>query len=242
MESLMDVNEIKEKVSRQAVETLVKSGMKLGLGTGSTAIHAVRHIAFLLREGTLKDILAVPTSLQSLMECEKLNIPLTTLNSKYVGGKLDLTIDGADEVDGQGRLIKGGGGALLLEKIAAYASSSYAIVVDDSKLVESLGIQFPVPVEVVPEARVPVSLALEKLGGEVVVREALRKAGPVITEHGNLLLDLRFREAVDPVALEAELNRIPGVVENGFFTGLSGKPLKPMVFIAYSNGKVEQRN
>jgi ribose 5-phosphate isomerase A len=239
---MMEQIAIKEKVGRESVEALVKSGMKLGLGTGSTAVFAVRHVGALVGEGKLKDILAVPTSFQTSIECEKYGIPLFSLNSKEIGGKLDLTIDGADEVDPQNRLIKGGGGALLVEKIVAYASASYAIAVDESKLVESLGVKFPVPVEVVPEARIPVTLALQKLGAEVTLREALRKAGPVITEHGNLLLDIRFKEPPDPSVLEAELNRIPGVVENGFFTGPADRPMRPVVFIGRGSGVVERRD
>jgi ribose 5-phosphate isomerase A len=237
----MDQNAIKEMTARRAVEALVKSGMKLGLGTGSTAVFAVRYIGALLGEGKLKNILTVSTSFQTTIECEKWGIPLFTLNSREINGQLDLTIDGADEVDEQNRLIKGGGGALLAEKIAAYVSQSYAIVVDESKLAGSLGLKFPVPVEVVPEARLPVTLALQRICAEVTLREALRKAGPVITDHGNLLLDIRFAEAVDPNALEAELNRIPGVVENGFFTGPWDHPLRPVVFIGRSDGTVEQR-
>jgi len=238
---MMDQKEIKEMTGTAAVEALVKSGMRLGLGTGSTAIPAVRRIGALLAEGKLRDIRAVPTSFQTSIECEKWGIPLFTLNSKEIGGMLDLTIDGADEVDPMNRLIKGGGGALLLEKIAAYASASYAVVVDESKLVENLGIKFPVPIEVVPEARIPAGLFLQKLGAEVTLREAVRKAGPVVTDHGNLLLDIRFAEPVDPAALEAEINRIPGVVENGFFTGPADRALRPVVFIGRSNGKVESR-
>jgi ribose 5-phosphate isomerase A len=238
----MDQKEIKELVGRKTAEALVKSGMKLGLGTGSTAIHAVRRIGALLAKGKLHGILAVSTSFQTTIECEDLGIPLFTLNSREIGGKLDLTIDGADEVDPQNRCIKGGGGALLLEKIIAYASTNYAIVVDESKIVENLGLSFPVPVEVIPEARLPVAISLEKLGAEVKLREALRKAGPVITDHGNLLLDIRFSKAVDPTALEAELNRIPGVVENGFFTGPADRALRPVIFIGISDGRVEQRD
>jgi ribose 5-phosphate isomerase A len=237
----MEQAEIKEIAGRAAVDALVKSGMKLGLVTGSTAITAVRYIGALLAEGKLSGILAVPTSFQTSIECEKLGIPLFTLNSKEINGKLDLAIDGADEVDSENRLIKGGGGALLTEKIAAYASASYAIVVDESKIVESLGIKFPVPVEVVGEARVSVTMALEKLGAEVNLRQALRKAGPVVTDHGNLLLDIRFAKAPDPVLMEKEINRIPGVVENGFFTGPYDRPLRPVVFIARADGTVEKR-
>jgi ribose 5-phosphate isomerase A len=238
----MELSAIKEMTATATVESLVKSDMKLGLGTGTTAIHAVRRICALLAEGKLKNILAVPTSFQTIIECEKLGIPLFTLNSKEIGGLLDLTIDGADEVDTQNRCVKGGGGALLLEKVIAYASLKYAIVVDESKITENLGLKFPVPVEVIPDARIPVIRSLEKLGAEVKLREALRKAGPVITDHGNFLLDILFREAVNPTALETELNRIPGVVENGFFTGPADRVLRPVVFIGHNNKKVEQRD
>jgi ribose 5-phosphate isomerase A len=238
----MDQDGMKELVARKAVEALVKSGMKLGLGSGSTAILAVRYIGSLLSEGKLKDILAVPTSIQTSMECEKLGIPLYTLNSKAIDGLLDLTIDGADEVDNNNRLVKGGGGALLPEKIVAYSSASYAIVVDQSKIVESLGLCFPVPVEVIPMARVSVTLALQKLGAEVVLRDAKRKAGPVITDQGNILLDIRFNEKVDPVVMEAKINNLPGVVENGFFTGPQDRLLRPVIFISHGDGTVERRD
>ena len=232
----MDQQRIKAIAGKGAVEALVKSGMKLGLGTGSTAIHAVRHIGALLQAGTLQGIRAVPTSYQTLIESERWGIPLFTLNSQEIGGALDLTIDGADEVDRRHYCIKGGGGALLLEKIIAYASASYAIVVDETKQVENLGLQFPVPLEVIPEGRVPVMKTLETLGAVVQLREAVRKAGPVITEHGNFLLDIRFKNPVDPAALETELNQIPGVVENGFFTRL-----RPRVFIGRADGTLDIR-
>jgi ribose 5-phosphate isomerase A len=232
----VSVGLMKEAAGKAAVDEMVKSGMKLGLGTGSTAIHAVRRVGELLSQGALRDIYAFATSFQTEIECEKLRIPLFTLNSRELSAGLDLTIDGADEVDPQNRLIKGGGGAHLIEKIAAYASAQYAITVDESKLTERLGGGFPVPVEVVPEARAQVAKALEKLGASVIIREAVRKAGPVITEHGNLILDIRFTSPIDPSLMETEINNIPGVVENGFFTG---KP--PVVYIARSNGTVEKR-
>jgi ribose 5-phosphate isomerase A len=241
MDHAMAQAAVKEMVGKAAVEALVKSGMKLGLGTGSTAMPAVRHIGALMARGELRDIRAVPTSFQTGIECEKWGIPLFTLNSREIGGVLDLTIDGADEADPRNRLIKGGGGALLLEKIAAYASVSYAVVVDESKLVDNLALKFPVPVEVVPDARVPVTRTLEAMGAEVTLREAVRKAGPVVTDRGNLLLDLRFRAPVDPVSLEAEFNRIPGVVENGFFTGPGNRPFRLRLFIGRSGGQVEIR-
>jgi ribose 5-phosphate isomerase A len=231
-----DQLKLKEAAGRAAAEALVKSGIKLGLGTGSTAIHVIRRVGELIAEGKLSAILAVPTSFQSSIECEKWGIPLYTLNSKEIEGRLDLTIDGADEIDPENCLIKGGGGALLIEKITAYASAAYAIVADESKLVKNLGTAFPVPIEVIPEARITASAALEKLGAMVTLREAVRKAGPVITEHGNLLLDIRFPSPVEAAALEAELNTIPGVVENGFFTRI-----RPVVYIARSDGKIEVR-
>jgi len=227
---------MKEAAGKAAVDALVKSGMKLGLGTGSTAYHAIRRVGELLAQGALKDISAFATSLQTEIACGELAIPVYPLNSRELSGRLDLTIDGADEVDPQNRLIKGGGGALLIEKIAAYASSVFAVAVDESKLAAGLGAGFPVPVEVVPEARLAATWALEALGARVVLREALRKAGPVITERGNVLLDISFASAVDPVALELEINHIPGVVENGFFTRK-----RPVVYIARADGSVEIR-
>ena len=245
---MMDKNLVKENTAKEAVNILVKNGMKLGLGTGSTAIPAVRYIGELLNEGKLKKIIAVPTSFQTTIECEKLGIPLYSLNSREINGRLDLTIDGADEVDNESRLIKGGGGALLLEKLIAYASDTYAIVVDESKMVENLGTGFPVPVEVIPDARITVSMVLEKIGARVLLREAIRKAGPVITDRGNLLLDIQFTNKIDPAAMEKFINSIPGVVENGLFTGPwslqnpSERILQPQIFTGYSDGRVERRN
>ena len=226
----------KEAAGRAAVDALVKSGMKLGLGTGSTTIHAVRRVGELLAFGKLTDIAVFATSMQTEMECERLGIPVFGLNSQRLAGSLDLTIDGADEIDPSGNLIKGGGAALLIEKIAAYASEVYAVVVDEGKPVARLGTGFPVPVEVVPEARLAVSLAIEAMGGKAVLREAVRKVGPVITEHGNLILDVRFEEPVEPVIMEIELNRIPGVVENGLFSLMD----KPFVFVGHADGTVAQ--
>jgi ribose 5-phosphate isomerase A len=227
---------MKEAAAKAAVDQMVKSGMKLGLGTGSTAVHAVRRVGELLAQGTLKNICAFATSFQTEIECEKLRIPFFSLNSREISSGLDLTIDGADEVDPQNRLIKGGGGAHLIEKLAAYASAEFAIIVDESKITECLGGGFPIPIEVVPEARVQVTKTLEKMGAAVMIREAVRKAGPVITEHGNLILDIRFSSPIDPSLMETEINNIPGVVENGLFTRKT-----PVVFIARSNGTVEKR-
>jgi len=227
---------MKEVAGRAAVDAMVKSGMKLGLGTGSTAIHAVRRVGELLANGELRDITAFATSFQTEIECEKLGIPFYPLNSRELSGSLDLTIDGADEVDPQNRLIKGGGGAMLVEKLAAYASTAFAVAVDESKIVGNIGTAFPIPVEVVPGARLTATKAIEALGGKATLREAVRKAGPVITEHGNLILDILFASPVDPVAMEHEINQIPGVVENGLF---SRNP--PVIYIGRPDGTVDVR-
>ena len=237
-----DLLRLKQSVGKAVADDMVKSGMKLGLGTGSTAIHAVRRIGELLAQGVLRDIYAFATSLQTEIECEKLNIPFFSLNSKELSSGLDLTIDGADEVDLKNNLIKGGGGALLIEKIAAYASAQFAIIVDETKLTNNrLGGGFPIPVEVVPAARMLVTKALEKLGANVILREAVRKAGPVITEHGNIILDIRLdtelNESRDTSLLVSELDQIPGVAANGLFTQ---KP--PVVYIARSDGTIEIRS
>jgi ribose 5-phosphate isomerase A len=235
----MDSVGIKELAGQRAADELVESGMKLGLGTGSTAVHVVRRVGARLAAGELRDIRAFATSFQTELECERLGIPHYSLNSPELGGELDLTIDGADEIDPEGRMVKGGGGALLIEKLAAYNSARYAVVAGESKLRPRLGLSFPVPVELIPGARLTVTRALERLGAAVTLRMALRKAGPVITEHGNLLLDLSFREPADPEDLEERINRIPGVVENGFFTGRWAPWDRPLLCVGYSNGTVE---
>jgi len=235
-----DTNRLKEILGRTAVDNMVKSGMKLGLGTGSTAIHAVRRVGELLAQGSLRDISAFATSFQTEIECEKYGIPYYSLNSRELANGLDLTIDGADEVDPLNRLIKGGGGAMLIEKIAAYVSSTYVIIIDEFKLTDNLGSNFPIPVEVIPAARMQATRVLENMGATVILRGAIRKAGPIITEHGNVILDIRFEPdksaSIDPSLLEAELNLIPGVVENGVFTQKT-----PIVYIARSCGTIEIR-
>jgi ribose 5-phosphate isomerase A len=230
----MDQETMKENAGKAAVDALVRDGMKLGLGTGSTAITAVRYIGSLVEQGKLKNIKAIATSFQTELECEKWRIPLYSLNSPEITGCLDLSIDGADQINYDHFYIKGGGGALLLEKLTAYASDVYAIVIDETKIVDNLGQSFPVALEIIPEARVFVLKELAKWGGEGKLREAVRKAGPVITEHGNLLLDVSFKGQIYPALLEEQLNHIPGVVENGFFTKKG-----PHVFVGRSGGNVE---
>jgi len=215
---MASADDLKRAVGREAVDRFVVDGMRLGLGTGSTAIWAVRRAAERFASGELAHIRVVTTSLQSDLEARSLGLPVVTLNDAGMEEGLDLTIDGADEVDTRGNLIKGGGGALLMEKVVAYASRRFVVVVDRGKLSERLGTIFPVPIEVLSAALVPVRRALQALGAEVGLRMAVRKAGPVVTDLGNLLLDARFREAFDPPALETALDAIPGVLGNGLFT------------------------
>ena len=237
----MTKDEQKVLAATTAIDTLIEqgkifSGMKIGLGTGSTAIPAVKRLAERIQDGTLKDIKAVVTSFQTENCCKDLGIPVYTLNDRAIGGELDLTIDGADEIDGDNNLIKGGGAALLLEKIVAYNSKAYAIVADESKSVATEGTKFPLPVEIVGNARLPIEKALAKLGAKSVLREGVRKCGPVITDNGNQILDCTWENPVDPKKMEDEIAKIAGVVEVGFFT-----KLRPTAFIAHSDGKVEIR-
>jgi ribose 5-phosphate isomerase A len=237
----LNQSEQKKLAAVTAVNTLYKrgkifSGMKIGLGTGSTAMPAVERIAELLREGKLKDIKAVATSFQTEIACENWGIPVFSLNAKAIDGNLDLAIDGADEIDPARNLIKGGGAALLREKIIAYNSKSFVIVADETKAVASLGTTFALPIEVIAEARVSVISELLKLGAAPVVREGVKKCGPVITDNGNIIIDCLWKKSVDPLQMEQTLNGITGVVENGFFT-----KLPPTVFIAHADGTVEER-
>ena len=236
----MTQSEQKELVASTAVDTLINegkifSGMKIGLGTGSTAIPAVKHLAKRINDGTLKDIKAVVTSFGTQNLCEELNIPVYSMNDKVIGGHLDLAIDGADEVDPDNNVIKGGGAALLREKIVAYNSTLFVVVADSTKIVDSLGAKFPLPVEIIAEARVPVENALNSIGAECVLRESVRKCGPVITDNGNQILDILWKSPVNPAEMEDKINSIVGVVENGFFT-----KNKPVVF-TFDGSKVIKR-
>ncbi|PIE98357.1 MAG: ribose 5-phosphate isomerase A [Treponema sp.] len=240
MNKVLDDLAVKELAGNFAIDYLVKekilqSGMKVGLGTGSTAMPAIKRIAEYIRKNKLKNIVAVPTSFQTSIACEELNIPVYSLSSGIIDGELDLAIDGADEVDNKKYLIKGGGAALLKEKIIAYNSKKYFIVVGENKKVHSLGKHFPLPLEIVPEARLSVMKALEQYGVSSILRNGVRKMGPVITDNGNFIIDITFPDSkIKPEKFECEINAIPGVVENGFFT----KNI-PTVFVAKTNGEVE---
>lgn len=194
----------------------VKDNMVIGVGTGSTVSCFIEFLGEKVREG-LK-ILAVPTSYQSAILLSEQKIPLTTLMNHH---SLDIVVDGADEVDPDLNLIKGGGAALTQEKIVASATNHLIIIVDSSKLVKRLGENGAVPIEVIPMAWKLVKTKLEKKGAKVVLREGMGKAGPVVTDNGNFVLDAYFTQISDPSRLESELKAIPGVVESGLFIGMA---------------------
>jgi len=207
---------LKQQAGWRAVD-FVESGMVVGLGHGSTAIFSVRRIAELLQNGLLSGIVGVPASLHVEDEARRLGIPLTTLDGHPI---IDVTIDGADEVDPDLNLIKGGGGALLREKIVAQASLREIIVVDEAKLSPLLGTAWPVPVEVVHFGWRSQAAYLESLGAEPILR-LLRDGSPLLTDQGNLVLDCRFGPIPDPAALAARMEGRSGIVEHGLFLGLA---------------------
>jgi len=206
-----------DEMKRAAAEASlkhVKSGMVLGLGTGSTARHVLEGLARLVAGGT--DLRGVPTSLATAEAAKLLGIPLTSLEEHP---ELDLAIDGADEVDPALNLIKGMGGALFREKVVASASKRFVVVVDESKLVRRLGTRTPVPVEVHPFGWRTALAPLRALGG---VPELRRRDGETLrTDNGNYILDARFPPIRSPAKLAAAISAIPVVVEHGLFVGLA---------------------
>jgi len=215
-----------KKAAAEAAVTHVKDGMIVGLGTGSTATYAVEALGSLVRNGLR--IHGIPTSEQTARQASSLGIPLTTLAEHM---HVDLTIDGADEVErGTLNLIKGHGGALLREKIVASASARLLIIVDESKLVDRLGSRFAVPVEVVPFGWQTVAKKLEALGARVSLRGS-DVYSTFVTDSEHYILDCAFGPIAAPLALDDELNRIVGLVEHGLFLGMTSE-----VFVGGPNG------
>ncbi len=211
------VKVMKQEVGKAAA-ALVQSGTIVGLGTGSTTAYAIESLGNRLKSGELKDIKGVPTSFQAEVLAKQYGIPLTTLDAI---DHIDIAIDGADEVDPQKNLIKGGGAAHTREKIVDSLANRFVVVVDSNKLVDRLGSTFLLPVEVIPMAIAPVMRAIEKLGGKPELRMGVKKAGPVITDQGNMVVDVKFDSIDNPAELEKTLNNIPGVLENGLFVGVA---------------------
>ncbi len=211
----MKIDDLKKQAALKAVE-FVRSGMVVGLGTGSTAVHATRAIGEMLANGRLQNIFAIPTSEVTTQQAQEAGIPLTSLNQHP---KVDITIDGADEIDPHLNLIKGLGGALLREKIVATASQRLIIVADDSKQVSQLGSRAPVPIEVIPFAQEPVRHFLQFLGANVVLRR--KKDQLIITDENNIILDCHFSPIADPLKLAQTIRQQPGVVEHGLFLNMA---------------------
>lgn len=211
------VKVMKQEVGKAAA-ALVKSGTIVGLGTGSTTAYAIEYLGKRLQSGELTDVQGIPTSFQAEVLAKQYGIPLTTLDA---ADHIDIAIDGADEVDPQKNLIKGGGAAHTREKIVDALAAKFVVVVDSGKLVDRLGSTFLLPVEVIPMAIAPVMRAIEKLGGKPELRMGIRKAGPVITDQGNMVIDVKFDSIDHPAELEKTLNNIPGVLENGLFVGVA---------------------
>lgn len=220
--------ELKIEAARAAT-TLVKDGMRLGIGTGSTADEFIRLLADMVSQGL--SVTGVPTSEKTRVLCEELGVPLTTLDAMP---ELDFVVDGADEVDSNLTLIKGGGGALLREKIVANAAASMVVIADESKLVETLG-KFPLPIEVNPfgleATRIAVQQACMKLGltGDTSLRGG--HEAPFVTDGGHFIIDASFGHIPDASSLSSALLEIPGVVEHGLFIGYAD-----IVFLSSPNG------
>lgn len=207
----------KEQAGRKAAE-YVKNGMVVGLGTGTTAEWAIRALADRVKRGDVKDIQCIPTSSNTRRLADELGLSIRGLEDvEWV----DLTIDGADQVDDKLNVIKGRGGALLREKVVAFSSGEVIIVVDESKQAKQLGEGCPVPVEVIPFAEAVVRQALINLGAAVEPR--MDGDDPYMTDNDNLILDCLFSRPFDPKHMEREIKRIPGVVESGLFVDMTDR-------------------
>jgi ribose 5-phosphate isomerase A len=223
----------RKKAAGQAAVAYVESGMAVGLGTGSTAIWATRHLGALLAAGELRDIVAVATSRATRAEAVALGIPML---DEALPRRLDVTIDGADEVDPAWNLVKGGGGALLREKVVAQSTDCEVIVVDDSKLSPCLGTHHALPVEVLAFGCEAQAAFVAGLGGK-----ATRRVGPdgavVVTDEGNVILDCDFGPIEDLPALATALEGRAGVMEHGLFLGMT-----KVLVVAGPNGVDEHRH
>lgn len=203
----------------------IKDGQIIGLGTGSTTHYFIEKVGMRIKEEEIS-VMGVPTSYHSFMLAKQWNIPVTTLEEHNI----EIAVDGADEIDPNLNLIKGGGGAHTLEKIVDYSADKLVIIADDSKLVDRLG-NFPVPLEIIPESTKLVFGSLRDMGADPKIRMAVAKDGPVISDNGNFIIDANFHGIDNPIQLEKDLNSIPGVIENGIFSQMVDK-----VILGTSNG------
>ena len=227
----MSKEEVKKKTGVYAAD-YIKSGMTIGIGSGSTVYYLIEELGTRVKQGL--DIIAVPTSLQTAQLADNAGIPISDLDNI---GHLLLTIDGADEIDPHGQLIKGGGGALLQEKIVAAASEELIIIADSSKLVQQLG-KFPLPVEVIPfgHKQIAQKIIAGGMAGGFCRKVSLRTKNDevFITDHGHYILDCYYEKIRDPATLNVSLHLTPGVVETGLFISMASKAI-----IGYEDGKIE---
>lgn len=211
------MSRVKLNAARSALEKIPKSG-PIGLGSGSTVAIFAKELGQKISKGE-NDICVVPSSYQAYQLAVEYDIPLTNLD---LNPELILTIDGADEIDKNLNLTKGGGGALFQEKIVASASKKLIIIADESKLVEKLASRFLIPIEVLPFSLGVVKRKIHSMGIEPIVRQAERKMGPVVTDNGNFIIDLKFPKPIDdPAKVATDLKMIPGVIETGLFIGMT---------------------
>lgn len=238
---MLSQDECKKLVGYKAVDDFVKSGQVVGLGTGSTAKHAVDRIAQKLKSGELKNIVGIPTSHRTREQAERLGIPLATLD-QY--SSLDVAIDGADQVDPDLNLVKGGGGALLREKMVEIVADKFIVIVDESKLCDGLGPGFPIPVEITPFCHNHTIRTIASLPSCEGCRPVLRMGSSensridgdeiAITDNGNYIVDLHFDEPIKDVPKMAkDIKDSVGVVDHGLFIGMT-----TAVIIANSDGSI----
>jgi len=211
----------KKTAAEKAVEDNIKNGMVLGIGSGSTVVYAVEKIAELCKQQHF-NVKCIPTSFQSSQLIVENGLDLVSLDQHP---EIDLDIDGADEIDGKLNLIKGGGGCLVQEKIIAYNSKQLIIIADFRKNSKYLGEHWKngVPIEIIPMAYVPLLKKLESLGGKPVLRMAKAKAGPLVTDNGNFIIDVDFGVIENPKELNAVLLNIPGIVDTGLFIEMTNR-------------------
>lgn len=230
------VEEAKKLAGYAAVDNHVKNNQALGIGSGSTIVHAVKRLAERVKEENLH-VVCVPTSFQARQLILQNGLTLTDLDRHP---ELDVAIDGADEVDSELNLIKGGGGCLTQEKIVAACAKSFIVIADFRKDSKNLGEQWKkgVPIEVIPMAYVPVSKAIQsQFGGAAELRMAVSKAGPVVTDNGNFLLDWRFEKVHDWNSVNTAIKMIPGVVDTGLFISMAER-----VYFGMEDGSVKIRD
>ncbi len=216
--SYQDVS-LKQKVGEYVVDAYIKSSMAIGLGSGTTAIYAVRKIATMYKEKKLHNIFCCSTGPGTQLEAQALGLPCMNMDHPLLT-ELDIVIDGADEFDTNAYVLKGGGGCHLYEKLALYSAKQGVMIVQANKKVDALAICFPLAVECIPLAQSRVYTALQKMLpiASIVLRKDAKNIGPWITPEGNYIFDVLLSKAVDVSFFEDAINAIPGVIENGFFS------------------------